>query len=96
MGEQGVLSQAETLTGLEYEQLIALAQGRVQTLMEAQGVFVGHLRRVHDCGEGWALTDWAEGFVRVEEEGKREKGKAEVEEFPIMETDRNGEVGDGD
>ena len=77
MAKQGVLSQAEILTGLEYERLIALAQVRVQTLAEAQGVFVGHLRRVHGCGDdGWALRDWAEGFVREEEEGKRQEGKA--------------------
>lgn len=70
MGEQKVLSQAEILTGLEYAQLIALAQARVQTLVEAQGVFVGHLRRVHGCGEGWALNDWAQGFVREGGDGR--------------------------
>ncbi len=84
MAEQGVLSQAEILTGLEYEQLIALAQARVQTLTAAQGVYVGHLRRVHGCGDGWKLEDWAEGFVR---EGEEEGGH---EATPQLE-----EVGDG-
>ncbi len=97
MAEQGVLSQAEILTGLEYEQLIALAQGRVQVLMEAQGVFVGHLRRVHGCGEGWMLEDWAEGFVREEAEGKRQEGKAKGEASPDQGgADSVEEVGDGD
>lgn len=67
MAEQGVLSMAEMLTGLEFERLIALAQVRVQTLAEAQGVFVGHLRQVHGCGDGWELRDWNEGFVQEAE-----------------------------
>ena len=85
MGEQKVLSQAEILTGLEYERLIALAQVRVQTLAEAQGVFVGHLRRVHGCGDVWDLTDWAEGFVRQEEEEGGHKAT------PVPEEVRNGD-----
>ncbi len=97
MAEQGVLSQAETLTGLEYEQLIVLARMRVQTLAEAQGVFVGHLRRVHDCGEGWALNDWAQGFVREEEKGKRQEEKAKGEASPDLGmADSVEEAGDGD
>lgn len=97
MGEQKVLSQAEILTGLEYEQLIALAQVRVQTLAEAQGVFVGHLRRVHGFGEGWRLEDWAEGFVREEEEGKGQEGKAKGEaSSDLGMADSVEEAGDGD
>lgn len=65
--EQRELSMAEMLTGLEYERLIALAQVRVQTLAEAQGVFVAHLRRVHEMGVDWELQDWAQGFVRAVE-----------------------------
>ncbi len=80
MAEQRELSQAEILTGLEMVQLISLAQVRVQALVEAQGVFVGHLRRVHGCdGDGWALNDWVVGFVREEEEGKRQEGKEKVD-----------------
>ncbi|HRJ41021.1 MAG TPA: hypothetical protein PL105_04040, partial [Caldilineaceae bacterium] len=60
----------EMLTGLEFERLIALAQERVRVLAEAQGVFVAHLRRVHEAWEGWELNDWAQGFVRVVEDGQ--------------------------
>lgn len=62
--EQKALSQAEMLTGLEFERLILLAQIRARTLIEAQAVFVAHLRRVHDCDEDWNLSDWAQGFTR--------------------------------
>lgn len=58
------LSLSEILTGLEFARMIALAQARVQALVEAQGVYVSHLRQVHGAGEDWELRDWAEGFVR--------------------------------
>jgi len=96
MAEQGVLSQAEILTGLEYERLIALAQARVQTLAEAQGVFVGHLRRVHGCGVGWKLEDWAEGFVQEGEEEGGHKATPVHEEGGHEATPQLEEVGEGD
>lgn len=74
--EQRELSLAEILTGLEFQQMIALAQARVQALIDAQGVYLGHLRQVHEVGEDWVLEDWAQGFVRsvaAEEAGEVEK-----------------------
>lgn len=68
------LSMAETLTGLEYERLIGLAQARVQALAEAQGVYVAHLRRIHEAGEGWELRDWTQGFVWRDEESAEAGG----------------------
>lgn len=62
--EVKALNQSEMLTGMQYAQLISLAQARVQTLVEAQGVFVSHLSEVHGAGDGWELQDWAVGFVR--------------------------------
>ena len=85
--ENRELSQAEVLTGLEFERMIVLAQARAQTLMEAQGVYVSHLRQVHGVGEDWELRDWAQGFVRSVEEAE-ESGQAEGP--PQVE-----EVGDG-
>lgn len=75
--EQRELSIAEILTGLEFQQLITLAQARVQALIDAQGVYLGHLRHVHEVGEDWVLEDWAQGFVRpvaAEEAGEVESG----------------------
>ena len=81
--ENRELSQAEVLTGLEFERLIVLAQARMQTLMEAQGVYVSHLRQVHEVGDGWELRDWAQGFVRSVEEAEesgRAQGQPQTEE----------------
>lgn len=81
--ENRELSMAETLTGLEFERMIALGQARVQTLAEARMVYLEHLRQVHEAGEGWELKDSSQGFVRVVEEqaeGGQALGQPQTEE----------------
>lgn len=67
--EQRELSTVDLLTGLQFEKMIAQAQTQVQTLVDAQAVYVAHLRERYECGDGWDFENWAQGFVRkVEEE----------------------------
>lgn len=96
--ENRELGMAEILTGLEFDRLILLAQARIQALGDARGVYESHLRQVHECGDGWALNDWTQGFVRPVEDDGQADGQAQdgqAQGQPQRATPLLEEVGDG-